>query len=25
MSTLTYQTTARGLTEDQLDGEFFEG
>jgi len=25
MSTLTYQTTVRGLTEDQLDGEFFEG
>jgi predicted GNAT family N-acyltransferase len=25
MSTLTYQTTAEGLTEDQLTGEFFEG
>ncbi len=25
MSTLTYQTTAEGLTSDQLDGEFFEG
>lgn len=25
MSTLTYQTNARGLTEDQLDGKFFEG
>ncbi len=25
MSTLTYQTTAEGLTPDQLDGEFFEG
>ncbi len=25
MSTLTYQTTADGLTEDQLTGDFFEG
>ncbi|HUG08315.1 MAG TPA: GNAT family N-acetyltransferase [Acidimicrobiia bacterium] len=25
MSTLTYQTTAEGLTSDQLDGEFFVG
>lgn len=25
MSTLTYQTTATGLTTDQLDGEFFDG
>lgn len=25
MSTLTYQKTADGLTEDQLTGEFFEG
>lgn len=25
MSTLTYQTTADGLTEDQLTGGFFEG
>jgi N-acetylglutamate synthase-like GNAT family acetyltransferase len=25
MSTLSYQTTAEGLTPDQLDGEFFEG
>jgi hypothetical protein len=25
MTTLTYQTTADGLTEDQLTGDFFEG
>ncbi len=25
MTTLTYQTTTDGLTEDQLDGDFFEG
>lgn len=25
MSDLTYQTTAEGLTEDQLSGDFFEG
>lgn len=25
MTTLTYQTTSEGLTQEQLDGEFFEG